>query len=639
MPSVLTGPVECSVRMLRPNPRDTIPSRRVCKQRGCATDGQPFVHAHSGLSLNGASMQVGGELWRKEALYDIMDGKSAPLVSMLQQDPELAKWKCKQTGDECMGFTLLHAAVRFNNAVALSLLLEHGAVNILARDKEGKTPFDWAIFNSEVNMVRTMLEAASAGFAPQPNLKLALKSAEIQAEAAARSGTKATEAKEVVALLVRLIEESERAKRAEAEAAAAAAAEAARLLQEEMERAAKAAAEAAAAEAAKEEEERRRRQEAETQARLEEEARLREEERRRREAEAEAEEAARNARDARTQMLHFAGLVESSLLRRGIGKDAPIIVVRVRPLSAQEHAAEPTSVLCDADGVGFEQKEPPGEGRLAPGAATIERYSLGDAAHGHRLFGCNSLLRDRDLVYGVEDVNYNDADQLNCYMQVGGTLIDSMTKGTNCTVIACGARGAGKSYSMLRPFHQHPFERDEYDQAKGRWTAGNLIRSDEAGLVERTGRDLMSYRTVLQDKEPSAKLFVVMSCVLIYQEKLYDLLAPSRDAVLGSSKSLKIVGEPVKAGTEGRGVFVQGAMARSILQEGKKASAKEKSVRAWLMKADGNRRTLAKDLKAGDSGLRRACCVTMFEILQLSEVKSAEAGKVSHASSLCPSDL
>lgn len=47
------------------------------------------------------------------------------------------------------------------------------------------------------------------------------------------------------------------------------------------------------------------------------------------------------------------------------------------------------------------------------------------------------------------DVQYNDADQLNSYLMVGGTIIDSMTKGTNSTVIVCGARGAGKSYVPL----------------------------------------------------------------------------------------------------------------------------------------------------------------------------------------------
>ena len=34
--------------------------------------------------------------------------------------------------------------------------------------------------------------------------------------------------------------------------------------------------------------------------------------------------------------LHFQGLVESSLLKKGIGKDAPVIIVRVRPLWDKE---------------------------------------------------------------------------------------------------------------------------------------------------------------------------------------------------------------------------------------------------------------------------------------------------------------
>ena len=527
----------------------------------------------------------------------------------------------------CFGFTLLHAAVRYQNTAALLLLLEHGAVDIRSRDKEGKTPFDYAVLSSDVGMIRAMLDCANAGKTKMPNLEVALKNAEAQLHSAQQSGVKEAEAQESNDVIVATMEEMERARRAEEEAAAAAEAEAARLLQEEIERAAKLAAEAAAAAAAKEAEDRRQQLEAEMQAQLEEEARLREEERRRLEAEEEEEEERRNARDARTQMLHFSSLVQSSLLKKGIGRDAPITVIRVRPLSATEYSDDPTSMLCDAEGNSFDNSDAPGEGRLAPGLATTERYALGSSQHGHRIFGCNVMQRDRDAVFGNDAVQYNDADQLNCYLEVGGTIIDSMTKGTNSTVIVCGARDAGKSYILGRPFHEHPFERDEYDEAKAKWTMGNLVRSDDSGLVERVGRDLMAYRTVLQAKEPSAKLFVVMSCFVIYQERMYDLLAKKRDSVLKSCESLKIVGQAVRNGSEGRGVFVQGLTSCGIAAEGpagkrkEKKAANEKSVRGWLIKADANRRALAKDLKAGDKGLRRACCVTMFEILQLSEVK------------------
>ena len=160
-----------------------------------------------------------------------------------------------------------------------------------------------------------------------------------------------------------------------------------------------------------------------------------------------------------------------------------------------------------------------------------------------------------------------------------------------------------------------------------------------AGLVERTGRDLMAYRTVIQASDPSSKLIVVMSCFVIYQEKMYDLLAPSRGAVLASSQVLKVVGQPVREGGEGgRGIYVQGLTTRTIAKETKRKKKPpagagegedggsaapplktEKSVRGWLMLADSNRRALSRDLKAGDKGLKRAASVTMFEILQLSD--------------------
>ena len=105
-------------------------------------------------------------------------------------------------------------------------------------------------------------------------------------------------------------------------------------------------------------------------------------------------------------------------------------------------------MLGDADGKPFDTSDAPGQGRLAPGLD--KEYSLEN-----RLFSCHSLQRDRDEVYGTADVNYNDVDQLNCYLEVGGTIIDSMVKGTNSTVIVCGSRDAGKTYTLGRPFYKH----------------------------------------------------------------------------------------------------------------------------------------------------------------------------------------
>ena len=81
----------------------------------------------------------------------------------------------------CFGFTLLHAAVRYQNTAALLLLLEHGAVDIRSRDKEGKTPFDYAVLSSDVGMIRAMLDCANAGKTKMPNLEVALKNENAQA--------------------------------------------------------------------------------------------------------------------------------------------------------------------------------------------------------------------------------------------------------------------------------------------------------------------------------------------------------------------------------------------------------------------------------------------------------------------------
>ena len=67
-------------------------------------------------------------------------------------------------------------------------------------------------------------------------------------------------------------------------------------------------------------------------------------------------------------------------------------------------------MLCDAEGVGFGDGDAPGSGRLTPGPIVDDRYALGDATRGYRLFGCNTLQRDRDAVFGTDAVQYNDAD-------------------------------------------------------------------------------------------------------------------------------------------------------------------------------------------------------------------------------------
>ena len=91
---------------------------------------------------------AGSEMWRMDVLYDIMDGKNGQLVAKLGEDSELKTWKCKKVGDECQGFTVLHAAVRYGNSAALSLLLSNGAVGIGIKDKDNRTPLEWAVINA-----------------------------------------------------------------------------------------------------------------------------------------------------------------------------------------------------------------------------------------------------------------------------------------------------------------------------------------------------------------------------------------------------------------------------------------------------------------------------------------------------------
>ena len=109
---------------------------------------------------------------------------------------------------------------------------------------------------------------------------------------------------------------------------------------------------------------------------------------------------------------------------------------------------------------------------------------------------------------------------------------------------------------------------------------------------------------------------VMCSALLIYQDKLHDLLAGKKKAG-GDGKPLKVTG---KEGTD-RGIFVQG-LTQKPLTEAAHATK-------WMQLAEKNRRAKAKELMAGDRQLKRASTVVMYEILQVVDKgeKGGEKGK------------
>ena len=91
-------------------------------------------------------------------------------------------------------------------------------------------------------------------------------------------------------------------------------------------------------------------------------------------------------------------------------------------------------------------------------------------------------------------------------------LVDAVLDGYNSTVLAYGQTGAGKTYTMMGPSG-----------------AGSVGGYDERGACSRALGRLFASVARRAASEPHATVAVRLSCMEIYNESLYDLLAPPAD--------------------------------------------------------------------------------------------------------------
>ncbi|KAI8384588.1 P-loop containing nucleoside triphosphate hydrolase protein [Radiomyces spectabilis] len=138
--------------------------------------------------------------------------------------------------------------------------------------------------------------------------------------------------------------------------------------------------------------------------------------------------------------------------------------------------------------------------RNVPDANNVSRINLVAnpcQPEGQILFGPNQECYDFDHVFD------QSSSQEAIFRQVAGPMIEQIVNGYNCSVIACGQTGTGKSHTL-----------------QGDLTEFSDSTPTEAGIIPRTLCRLFEYLRLFQHHNASVQISLVELC----NNRLYDLL-------------------------------------------------------------------------------------------------------------------
>lgn len=111
-----------------------------------------------------------------------------------------------------------------------------------------------------------------------------------------------------------------------------------------------------------------------------------------------------------------------------------------------------------------------------------------------------------DRPFGFDHVFEQTASQEEVFEAIGRPLVEKMLSGFNCSLLAYGQSGNGKTYTMGL-------------------NGTSDMASKEAGIIIRTLRCILD--TVHSEASSIADLKLEVSFIEIYNEKVYDLLSPN----------------------------------------------------------------------------------------------------------------
>ncbi|XP_030381994.1 kinesin-like protein Nod [Scaptodrosophila lebanonensis] len=196
---------------------------------------------------------------------------------------------------------------------------------------------------------------------------------------------------------------------------------------------------------------------------------------------------------------------------------------------------------------------------------------------------CNNALVVDGTVYSFDHVFERGVSQAKLYEELIHPLILKVLSGHNCTALAYGQTGTGKSYSM------------------GLSLDAEYLDDEHIGVVPRCLADIFDGLAASQENAESTD--VSASFIEIYNENVYDLLASAEAPVLirvqkfsGSTR------KPIRNQNEFRELLIQGTASRHVRSTNMNANSSRSH--AIFTIHVRNARLNIVDL-AGSEGLRR----------------------------------
>ena len=235
-----------------------------------------------------------------------------------------------------------------------------------------------------------------------------------------------------------------------------------------------------------------------------------------------------------------------------------VVAVRVRPMMEHERKLESGYIVQADSGKEISITDPVSlkfavEGRAKNGSASISAYLQSNEEEGRKLRSQFTRRFAFDHVFdssGGSDGTQGKVSQSYIMGTLGTYLLDNAFEGYNCSVLAYGQTGAGKSYTMM---------------GSGDGIVKNMPE-EERGLIPRCGVEIFNRieRENREEKNGSCVLRtncrVACSYIEIYNENVRDLFQEVDDVVsstkrrVGKAKpnSLKIRENP------SNGIFIEG---------------------------------------------------------------------------------
>jgi len=151
-----------------------------------------------------------------------------------------------------------------------------------------------------------------------------------------------------------------------------------------------------------------------------------------------------------------------------------------------------------------------------------------EAHEGDGQFTVDSPL-DGEYDFSFDHVFNVDSSQQDVYETVGSSLVDSLLQGINCSVLAYGLSGSGKTHTLTGKLPELADDRGEGSSDEDSISTTATPREEDAGILPRMINDLFHGM-----KEYPEYIEFRLSCtyVAIFLEKIFDLLDPKLDKTL-----------------------------------------------------------------------------------------------------------